>query len=177
MERRSAIRDLVIIAGGAVLLPACKGSPENSYVRVKNIKIDANQEKLLAAIASTILPATGTPGAGQVGAHLFVIKMVDDLYEKDVQQNFIKGLEQVEAIAGKRFDDSFINCTSEQKQQILLGIESKKGYSGEVLGFYEIMKQRTIEGYLSSEYVLKNVLKYEMIPTHKYDGYYPVKNL
>ncbi|MEJ7589518.1 MAG: gluconate 2-dehydrogenase subunit 3 family protein, partial [Ferruginibacter sp.] len=86
---------------------------------------------------------------------MLVIKMVDDLYEKEVQQNFIKGLQQVEAIAVKQFNNSFINCTSAQKQQILLGIESRNGYSGEVLVFYGIMKQRSIEGYLSSEYVLK----------------------
>ncbi|MEJ7589519.1 MAG: hypothetical protein WKI04_18360 [Ferruginibacter sp.] len=67
MKRRSAIRDLVIIAGGAVFLPACKGRPENLTVRVKNIKIDAKQEKLLEAIASTILPTTDTPGAGGWG--------------------------------------------------------------------------------------------------------------
>ncbi len=177
MERRSAIRDLVLIAGGAILLPACKATPENSSVKLKNIKIDANQERLLAAIASTIIPSTDTPGAAEVGAHLFVIKMLDDLYEKDVQQNFIKGLQQLEADTKKQLDKSFINCNSDQKQKILLDIESKKGYSKEVFGFYEIMKQRTIEGYLNSEYVMTKVVKYEMIPTHKYDGYYPVKNL
>ena len=177
MERRSAIRSLVIIAGGIIVLPACQHTPGNASIRLKNIKINADQEKLLAEIASTIIPATKTPGAKEVGAHLFVLKMVDDMYEKEVQHNFIYGLKQLESDTKRQFDQSFVNCTIEQKQKMLLGIESKKGYSKEVFDFYEIMKKRTIEGYLNSKYVMTNVVKYELIPTHKYDGYYPVKNM
>jgi hypothetical protein len=39
------------------------------------------------------------------------------------------------------------------------------------------MRQRTIEGYLNSKYVMTNVIKYEFIPSRQYDGFYPVKNL
>jgi gluconate 2-dehydrogenase subunit 3-like protein len=176
MERRSAIRNLVIIAGGSILLPACKSTPENSSIPLKNIKINTDQERLLADIASTIIPKTDTPGAKEVGAHLFVLKMLDDLYEKEMQQRFIEGIKQLEAGTKTQFGKSFIDCTADQKQKILFGIESKKGYGQEVLDFYEIMKARTIEGYLTSKYVMTNLVKYEMIPTHKYDGYYPVKN-
>ncbi len=177
MKRRLAIRNLLIITSGTILLPACSSNDEHASVKVTNITIDAQQERLLKAIASTIIPTTDTPGAGQVGAHLFVIKMLDDMYEKEVQQNFMKGLKQLEAHAKKQYNNSFIDCTLNQQQEILLGIENKNGYSDIVLGFYKIMKQRTIEGYLSSKYVLTNIVKYELIPTHKYDGYYPVKKL
>lgn len=177
MERRSVIRSLVIIAGGIIVLPACQHTPGNASIRLKNIKINADQEKLLAEIASTIIPQTNTPGAREVGAHLFALRMLDDMYEKQVQQNFVTGLKQLEANTKKQFDESFVNCTIEQKQKMLLGIESKKGYSKEVFDFYEIMKQRTIEGYLNSKYVMTNIVKYELIPTHKYDGYYPVKKI
>jgi len=177
MERRSVIRNLAMIAGGSLLLPACKNTPANSSIVLKNIQINADQEKLLAAIASTIIPRTDTPGAGELGAHLFVMKMVDDMYEEDVQQNFLKGLNQLEANTRKRFDNSFASCTADQQQKMLLDIESRKGQTSEILNFYAIMKQRTMEGYLSSKYVLRTLLKYELIPTEKYDGYYPVKNL
>ncbi|MEO5889509.1 MAG: gluconate 2-dehydrogenase subunit 3 family protein [Ferruginibacter sp.] len=177
MERRSAIRTLAIITGGIIFLPSCKNTPGKASVALKNITINADQEKLLAEIASTIIPATDIPGAKEVGAHLFALKMLDDMYEKEVQQNFIAGLEHLENNTRKQFDQSFINCTIVQQQQVLLDIESKKGYSKEVLDFYEIMKDRTIQGYLNSEYVMKKVIKYEFIPSEKYDGYYPVKNL
>lgn len=177
MERRSAIRSLAIITGGFMLLPSCKNTPGKSSVSLKNFKINAVQENLLAEIASTIIPATNIDGAKEVGAHLFVLKMVDDLYEKEVQQDFIAGLDRLEADTKKRFEQSFINCNADQKQAVLLDIESKKGYSKEVFDFFAIMKQRTVEGYLNSKYVMTKVIKYEFIPSHKYDGYYHVKNL
>ena len=90
MERRSAIRNLAVITGGLMFLPSCKSTPGKTSVSLKNIKIDAGQEKLLAEIASTIIPATETPGAKEVGAHLFVLKMLDDMYEKEIQQEYIK---------------------------------------------------------------------------------------
>lgn len=177
MERRSAIRNLIVITGGFMLLPSCKNTPGKAFVSLKNFKINASQENLLAEIASTIIPATETPGAKEVGAHLFVLKMLDDMYEKEIQQNFITGLNYLDTDTKKHFDQSFANCSLDQKQKVLLGIESKKGYSKEVFDFYAIMKQRTIEGYLNSKYIMTNIIKYEFIPSHKYDGYYPVKNL
>lgn len=138
MERRSAIKNLVVITGGFMLLPSCKSTPGKASVSLKNIKIDAGQEKLLAEIASTIIPATETPGAKEVGAHLFVLKMLDDMYEKEIRQNFITGLNYLDTDTKKHFDQSFANCSLDQKQKLLLDIESKKGYSKEVFDFYAI---------------------------------------
>ena len=109
MQRRSAIRNLAVITGGILFLPSCKSTPGMASVALKNIKIDAAQEKLLAEIASTIIPATDTLGAKEVGAHLFALKMLDDLYEKEAQQDFITGLEQLENGTKKQFDKSFID--------------------------------------------------------------------
>ena len=177
MQRRSAIRNLAVITSGILFLPSCKSTPGMASVALKNVKIDAAQEKLLAEIASTIIPATDTFGAKEVGAHLFALKMLDDLYEKEAQQDFIAGLEQLENGTKKQFDRSFIDCTIQQKQKILLDIESKKGVPKETADFYAIMKQRTVEGYLNSKYVMTKVIKYEFIPSQQYEGFYPVKNL
>ena len=177
MQRRSAIRNLAVITGGLIFLPSCKSTPGNASVTFKNFKIDADQEELLAEIASTIIPPTNTLGAKEVGAHLFVLKMVDDMYEKEAQQSFITGLDNLEAYTKKYFEQSFTKCSIAQKQKILLDIESKKEIPKEVVDFFVIMKQRTVQGYMNSKYVLTKVNKYEFIPSHKYDGYYPVKNV
>jgi hypothetical protein len=177
MDRKTAIRSLMIITGGFMLFPSCKNSPLKASVSLKNFKIDASQENLLAEIASTIIPATDIGGAKQVKAHLFVLKMMDDLYEKKVQQDFITGLNYLEADTFKQYHQSFADLSEDQKQKVLLDIESKKGYRKEVFDFFTIMKKRTVEGYLNSKYIMRNVIKYEFIPSHEYDGYYPVKNL
>ena len=135
MQRRSAIRNLAVITGGILFLPSCKSTPGMTSVALKNIKIDAAQEKLLAKIASIIIPATDTLGAKEVGAHLFALKMLDDMYEKEVQQDFITGLEQLENDTKKQFDRSFIDCAIQQKQKVLLDIINKKGDPREALDF------------------------------------------
>lgn len=176
MKRREAFKELVIIAGGVTLLPACLSHPEKASIALKNLDITARQEKLLAEIASTIIPKTDTPGARELGAHLFVLKMLDDCYDKDDQQKFVKGLDQLENITRKNYGNSFIKCSSKQKQQILEDVEKKEKYPPEVVFFYNLMKERTIQGFMTSKFVVMDVQKYEMIPSVKYNGYYRVKN-
>ncbi len=114
MERRLAIQSLVTITAGLIIFPSCKNTPGKASVRLKNIELNAAEEKLLADIASTIIPATDTPGAKETGAHLFALKMLDDMYEKEVQKNFMYGLKQFDAEATKQFNRSFSGCSSEE---------------------------------------------------------------
>jgi len=37
------------------------------------------------------------------------------------------------------------------------------------------MKERTLEGYLTSQYVLTNINKYEFIPSERYNGFAQAK--
>lgn len=177
MQRRTAIRNIAIISGGLLFWPSCKNTPSKASLSFKNIIINEKQEKLLAEIASTIIPATNTLGAKEVGAHLFALKMLDDLYEKEVQQNFITGLGNLEKYTKMAHNKSFLDCTIQQRQEVLQYIEIKKVNFKDAFDFYTIMKQRTVEGYLNSKYVMTKIIKYEFIPSQKYDGFYPVKNV
>ncbi|WP_018615195.1 gluconate 2-dehydrogenase subunit 3 family protein [Segetibacter koreensis] len=176
MKRRTAVRNLFFIAGGITIIPSCLSSPEKASIALNNFTITRDQENILAEIASIIIPQTNTPGAKEVGAHLFVLKMLDDCYEKDIQQKFVQGLDQLENCTKVNLGRSFLKCTNAQKQRILEGVESKQGYSQEVVDFYRIMKERTIQGYMTSKFVVMNIQKYEIIPSVKYNGYYPIKS-
>lgn len=177
MNRRTAIRDIIVFAGGVTLLPSCVGNPEAASIQLDKISMTADQENLLGWIVETIIPKTEIPGAREVHAHLFAMKMLDDCYETDVQQKFISGLGALERKTVKRFGNSFADCTRAQREQVLLEVENKGDYSADVFEFYQIMKARTVQGYSTSEYVLKEVKHYTLIPSVKYDGYFPVKNL
>ena len=180
MERRSAIRYLFFIAGGITLLPSCLRDPGKVSIPLKNLDLNADHEDLLAEIAETIIPATDTPGAKALGVHLFVLKMVDDCHEKTDQEKFVNGLNQLEEYTKKRFSSSFIACTPAQRQEILWGIEKNMKAKGEntneIIDFYQIMKHRTVEGYLNSEYVMTKLVVYELVPG-RYNGYFPVSQL
>ncbi|MBX3257102.1 MAG: gluconate 2-dehydrogenase subunit 3 family protein [Chitinophagaceae bacterium] len=175
MKRRDVIQRLVIVAGGFVLVPSCLQQPGKASIALKLVEVTDIQEHLLAAVASAIIPATDTPGAGDLGCHLFVLKMLDDCYEKEAQQKFMRGLNDLESYAKQKFSYSFAKCTGQQQQDILKDIEEKKINNADITGFFDIMKEKTLEGYLTSKYVLTNINKYEFIPSEKYNGYAPVK--
>ena len=106
-----------------------------------------------------------------------MLKMLDDCYEKEDQQKFVSGLKALDESAKQRFQHSFVKCTSGQRESMLLAIENKETFPPEVFDFYKIMKAKTLQGYMTSKYVVLNITKYEMIPSVPYNGYYPVKNL
>ena len=173
MERRTAIKNLLVLAGGVVLIPSCIQQSSEASIALKNLKINGNDEKLLAEIAETILPATKTPGAKDVYAHLFALKMVDDCYEKEVQQKFTKGLKEVNNLAKEQYNKSFIDCNAQQRNAIVATLEKEKEADTDRASFYKTLKSLTVQSFLSSQYVLTNILKYELVPG-RYNGFAPV---
>lgn len=175
MERRTVLKYLFVVAGGTALLPSCLHKDSKASFLLKNIAVDPDQEKMLAEFAETILPASATPGAKDTYAHLFALRMVDDCYEKEKQQTFLKGLKTVEDMTKKAYNTAFLHATAEQRTAILSALENKKAPE-EAVEFYKMMKGLTIQGYLTSKPVLGNILKYELVPG-RYNGAYPVKTI
>lgn len=174
MERRFAIKQILIMAGGMALLPSCLKEAGKSSIALKNLDISLDQEHLLADVGETIIPATDTPGSKQLNLHLFVMKMLDDLYEKEDQKLFMKGLSDFADSAQDKYGNAFQKLTVAQRQELLLAIENDKQAPPALAKFYEIMKRRTIGGYLNSKYVMTNLIKWELVPG-RYNGYFPVK--
>ncbi|MEJ5962645.1 gluconate 2-dehydrogenase subunit 3 family protein [Pedobacter immunditicola] len=174
MERRLVIKQILIMAGGLALLPSCLRDAGKSSVLLKNLDVSLDQENLLAEIVETIIPKTSTPGAKELNIHLFVLKMLDDCYEPEEQQLFLKGLEALKVKTQDLYHKSFMDIAVPERQKLLVGIENDKEAAAELAGFYKIMKGKTIQGYLNSQYVMTNLIKWELVPG-RYNGYYPVK--
>src|SRR5688572_20544622 len=111
MERRSAIKTMMIIAGGIAILPACSGKKEKASIQLNNLDVSADQESALAEIAETIIPATNTPGGKGLNLHLFALKMVDDCHDKTEQEKFFLGLTQLDELSENLFGETFIKAT------------------------------------------------------------------
>src|SRR5215210_314891 len=109
ITRRDAIRNCFIITVGA-LVPSCREEKSKPSISYKHLSIDGNQERLIREVSETIIPATDTPGAKDTYTHLFVLKMLDDSYTQDEQQQFIKGMKEFENFSQKKFDKSFVDC-------------------------------------------------------------------
>ncbi|MGZ5134998.1 MAG: gluconate 2-dehydrogenase subunit 3 family protein [Flavitalea sp.] len=175
VNRRSAIRQLFCISAGALIIPSCMQDKAKSAILLRNFSIDADQEKLIEELGETIIPATTTPGAKDIYAHLFILKMMDDCYEKADQQKFVNGLQQFQKKAKKDLDRSFNEATTVERQAFLKKIEADKDSKEDLTYFYATTKRLTIQAYTTSEHYLTKVQVYEMIPS-RYHGCVPVKS-
>lgn len=172
MNRREVLRNAALAAGGFIALPTWAEAWTPSNVRNGNIILSGEQEALLTSIVDTIIPTTNTPGAKDLEVPAFIQKMLVDCYEKDVQENFIKGLEKTEAIAKESYLTAFGACTSLQHKEVLNKIVMSSDQA--LKDFFALIKSLTIMGFTTSEYVQTKYLNYNPIPGHYY-GCVPVK--
>lgn len=170
MQRRTALKQLGLLAGAAVLLPHCIGKEtvRQSTLSLHNLKITGNQEDALASLVDALIPKTNQPGAKELNVPNFVWRMVDDCTEATDQQKFLAGLDQVRAIANQQFGNALEKCTQPQIQSLLKDVEAKKlvAIEGEdnIAAFNKQFRSLTIRGYLGSEPIMTNVFGYNMIP-------------
>ena len=176
INRRTAIRQLAFLSVGAALLPACRDDRSKPDLVLKNFKVNDKQQKLLEELTATLIPTTATPGARDVSAHLFILKMLDDCSSRADQDKFFSGLKQFEdeftarSSAGK----SFVASPTPQRESFLLDIESKKLPNEELNFFYSTAKRFTILAYSSSQFFLTKIQVYELVPG-RWHGCIPVQ--
>jgi hypothetical protein len=174
INRRTAIRQLALISAGAALLPSCLHEPPGKDLSFKNFKVDSDQQNLLDQLTSTLIPTTETPGAKEVGASLFVWKMLDDCATADDRTKFWRGMQQFDAAAKTSRGRSFVRLESAGRESLLSAIESKKLTDADLNFFYSTTKRLTILAYSSSQYFLTKVQVYQLVPG-RWHGCVPVK--
>lgn len=172
MQRRQAIQHLAALAGGLLALPAwAKGWTAQNLPAVPTVFRLADQQ-LLYRVVEAILPESSIPGAKTLGIPAFVDLMLADCYEKKVQDQVVSTLQQLDQLAQDRFSLPFADLPLVHQQLLLLYIE--QGDDPVMRDSYGLIKQLSIQGFTSSEYVQTTYLEYEMAPAHYY-GCVPVK--
>jgi len=171
VTRREALRQFLFVSTGVALLPSCLQHPSKASIVLKKISVDANGENMLAELTDTLIPATTTPGAKDVSAHLFVLTMVDDCYTKEDQQKWLRGMQQFEELAQQKNGHSFLRSTPAEREALLTSLETKK--EDDLSFFYHSVKRWTIRAYTSSKYYLTKVQVYELVPA-RFKGCVPV---
>lgn len=159
MNRRTLIRQMVWMGAGMAFLPSCVFKQDQLSIQLKNIQLKPADEKFLAALAEAIIPATDTPGAKELGAHLFALKMVDDCWEKEKQESFMTALR---SLAAGDPDPAKMKEAAE------------KSGNKEQQDFLADFRRLVIQGYTQSQYVMTNLLPYQLVPG-KYYGCVPLK--
>lgn len=176
MNRRSAIRSVILFSTGAALLPACAGD-EKSLISLKNISLTGSQEKVLAALTESIIPKTQSfIGASDLKAHEFLLTMIDDCTSPDDQKKFTNGQKAFDDLTRKKFGKLFSECTPAQRSELLKAIEAKTDIPGDVTAFYATVRRYTIQSFTSSKEYLTGIRKYQMVPGPIFKGCVPVNS-
>lgn len=174
LTRRSALKQFLFVSAGMALIPSCLQDKSKPALALKNFKISADQEILLAELTETIIPKTSSPGAKDISAHRFALKMMDDCRSKEDQEKFLSGLAAFEKQAEKISGKSFVKQSAAERKAVLEEMDKNKESKDDAIGFYRTMKRLTIQAYSSSEFFLTKVQVYELIPG-RYHGCVPVK--
>ncbi len=172
MKRRLVLKQLACLVGGTVVVPRFLMGGEMRSIPPETLKF-GDKVPIVASVAEIIIPKTDTPGAKDLGVQLFVLKMVEDCYEEEAQHAFLKGLEQLDLLSNQRFGKDFIKCSAHNQSSIIQTIEEQSELPNELLDCFAIIKRRTIQGYMTSEYVMTKQLVYEVAPG-RYNGYHQV---
>ena len=165
ITRRTLIKQLMLGAGAAALLPSCVFDKKEKAVDGTAFLLSKDQNQLLADIAETIIPKTSTPGAKELKVEEFINVMVTDCFDKETQDKFSKGLTAINDLSEKRFDKLFTEITQEQRNQLFSDIATKQqDISADLTEFFPLVKGLTIRGYMASEYIMTEVNPWPLVP-------------
>jgi hypothetical protein len=175
MKRRTVFKHLAVASAAAWILPSCVSDPKKVSTALNDLEVTGDEEELLGGIADVIIPATDTPGARAVQAHLFTLIMVDDCLTKVEQEKYLKGMRSFPAELKKLTGRSFSDASPGERLQMLAAFEGRQEeLSEEIKTFYRQTRSFIIQGYLSSRHFLTEVKPYELVPGPDYRGCIPV---
>jgi hypothetical protein len=198
MDRRELLKMVALLTGGVVIggevfLSGCTtGAKTEAGFTPANIA-------LLDEIGETILPATSSPGAKAAQVGEFMKVYVTDCYTQEAQDVFTKGMADLQEACKKMHDKSFMDCTPDQRKQLLLKLEEDSKSYNKVLEdkdkpgreaakqtnkeydfvpstrhYYTMIKQLTLLGFFTSKPGATQALRNVPVPG-RYDGAMPYK--
>jgi gluconate 2-dehydrogenase gamma chain len=156
MERRDLLR-AIGSAAALSLLPSEEALAAWTRVasgRAPLAGLSAAHLARIAAIADTILPRTDTPSATDVGVPAFVDVIVSENYTDDERTLFVANLDAIDPAS-------------------LDAIEAQTDRAQQPARTYWRLKGLVVHGYFTSERVMKDVLKAQVMPG-RFDGNAPM---
>jgi len=176
MERRDLLRALGA-ATALSFLPVPAEAAEAwtralSGVRIADGLSEA-QLALVGAIADTILPRSDSPSATDVKVPAFVNVMVADYYSDSERSTFVSGLDAIDTHVKTR-SGAFGTLDMAGRGAAIESIEGLSDRRAEPARTYWRLKDLVIYGYFTSEPVMKNVLKVQVMPG-KFEGAAPMR--
>jgi hypothetical protein len=166
MNRRDSLKTLMASAGSLVVLPAWAQQWTRESVPPLHGAFGTAGQQALTAITDTIIPPGNAIGALSVGVDKFLIGLLENCYEEEVQQNVKKQLAALDTRAQAAHQKDFASLDQSQREALLMSFARSEDKAEK--DFFELMKSETIRGFNTSKEVMMGYLKYKMVPGHYY---------
>ncbi len=182
MQRREVLRFL----GTAALGPLLTSFPVEERLRVGRAlhtralvakpgqALNPEQMAQLRALADTILPATDTPGALDVGAPEFFDLLLAEWYPESERNEIIGGLDELDARCRKSFGKSLADLDPADRAQFVSSVDGVRGARGSPEDIYGRIKDGLIFGFVTSKPIAELNRTTPIIPG-RFDGCVPLR--
>ena len=167
ITRREWVKGMALATLGTVAFYDAKSmSPAN-------FNFTLAEEQTLELIMGAILPESSIPGAISLGVPIFVKTMMKDCYELKAQQSFLNVMGKIPKLFVSENKKELSSATESEKEQFIFSLEKGK-HGVEAQKTLATLKGLTIQGYMSTEYIMVNHLNYQMAPGF-FNGCAPIK--
>lgn len=176
MDRKTAIKQLLLLTGGVVAYQACGYLPERELLAIyPDLGITGPERTSVLMVCDYILPkGERIKGAQALDVGDFVLLQANDCLSAESRARFMNGLRQLNdysrATVGQGFD---VLSQSEGQRVLHDALSDRKGHWEDVRFFVSNVKNWTIEGFLTSHYFMTEVMPYEMAPGN-FQGKVPI---
>lgn len=174
INRREAIRKATYFMGGTLSAPAilgvlngCAPDPKPGW---KPFLFTDEQALTVQELAETIIPATETLGAKDLGVPKFIEEMVGIVYKEKDKTEFLEGLNGFMEEVANQYGDSFREldntqrlAVAKEKNDFIINPENRAAWKDKPPFFWR-MKELTMLGFFTSEYGATRILQYELVP-------------
>ena len=174
MNRRNLLKVLGISAVGVATVPLWMDAWTTDKLPADTFDLGEDQKVVLAELVETYIPGGDIPGAKELEVDLFVRAMVSGCFQKDVQKEFRAGFKELDTAAQEEFGNAFAELSKDERLKLVTTLESAEKDPNKKIHFVSFVKDLTISGYMSSQYILENHMGYEFIPA-RFNGSFPVE--
>lgn len=175
MDRRLALKQLALFTGGLMVIPSCEFNRENVLVAYDKLQITDAHLQTLSKVVETILPGGNIRGAKDLNLQEFVLLMANDCLNREEQKKFTEGLKGFGKYVQKERGSRFENLSQSEAETVFNDFVNDQEGKSENLQkdnperenlkfFLNTTKRFTLQGYLTSQYFMTEVMPYEMIP-------------
>jgi len=172
-DRREALGGIAAIFGAALISPLRRAVAQDADPGMgpRNVVFSDTQRALVDTLVERIIPTTDTPGAMEAGVTDYIEMIVDEFFEPDEREGFLRDLQAADDYALERYGAPFAGLEPEQ-QDAIVSLAEQQQLDGADDTFFDAIKQLTVTGYYTSEIGMTVERVYLPVPG-RYDGAHP----